>query len=56
MDNFDSGFNNMMSSAIEYERLKSKGEPIPDELKWRMEQAGSWIRDLSDSEYSRLIH
>ena len=56
MDGFDTGFNNWMSAAIEYERLKRQGKEIPPEVQKKIDSAGDWISNLSDEEYSRLIH
>lgn len=53
---FDEGFDNWMSSAIEYEMLTRQGKPIPRKLQKRMDEAGDWLTNLSDEEYSRLIH
>ena len=55
-DDFDTGFDNWMSSAIEYEMLTRAGKPIPRELQRRMDEAWDWLSNLSDEEYSRLIH
>lgn len=55
-DTFDIGFNNMMSSAIEYECLKRNGKQIPKELQDRLNESSNWIDGLTDEEYSRLIH
>lgn len=55
-DDFDIGFNKMMSSAIEYERLTRQGKPIPRKLQKRMDEASDWLNNLSDEEYSSLIH
>lgn len=53
---FDSGFNNWMGAAIEYESRMSKGKEITPDLEQRMEEARNWFNNLSDDEYSRLIH
>lgn len=45
-----------MSSAIEYEMLTRKGKPIPNELQRRIDESIDWLNNLSDEEYSRLIH
>jgi len=55
-DDFDTGFNKMMSSAIEYERLTRQGKPIPRKLQRRIDESIDWLNNLSDEEYSRLIH
>ena len=55
-DDFDEGFHNWMSSAIEYEMLTRQGKPIPRKLQRRIDEAGDWLNNLSDEEYSRLIH
>lgn len=55
-DTFDIGFNNMMSSAIEYECLKRNGKQIPKELQDRLNESSNWIDGLTNEEYSRLIH
>lgn len=52
----EAGFNNMMNTAIEYELLKSQDKPIPDELRKRFDKVAEWMNNLSDFEYSRLIH
>lgn len=57
LDNdFDSGFNNMMASAMEAEWYKQHEKPIPQELKKRLDEARDWLNGLSDRDYSRLIH
>jgi len=56
MDSFDTGFDKMMAAAIEYERLRRQGKPIPDELLQRLDESSAWLRCLSDEDYSRLIH
>lgn len=55
-DTFDIGFNNMMSSAIEYECLKRNGKQITKELQNRLDESKNWLNGLSDEGYSRLIH
>ena len=55
-DDFDAGFNKMMSSAIEYERLTRLGQPIPRKLQKMLDESSDWLNNLSDEEYSRLIH
>ena len=54
-DDFDTGFNKMMSSAIEYEMLTRQGESIPRKLQKRMDEGGDWLNNLSDEDYSSLI-
>lgn len=56
MDDFDRGFDNMMSSALEYEILTRQGKPIPRELQDRLDESRDWLNGLSDSDYNRLIH
>lgn len=56
MDDFDRGFNEMMSASIEYERLKRAGKKIPKRLQERMKESSEWLNNLSDEDYSRLIH
>lgn len=56
MDDFDRGFNEMMSSAIEYEKLKRAGKRIPKRVEERLKRSKEWLNGLSDEEYSRLIH
>lgn len=53
---FENGFNNWMSSALQYEHCRRNNIPISDELQERMDSASSWIEKLSDDEYDRLIH
>ena len=55
-NDFDEGFDNWMSSAIEYEMLTRQGKPIPRKLQRRMDEATDWLNNLSDEEYSSLIH
>lgn len=55
-DDFDTGFHNMMSSAMEYESLRRQGKSIPHELQQRIDESIAWVNGLSDEEYSRLIH
>lgn len=54
-DTFDIGFNNMMSSAVEYGFLKRAGKPISKELQDRLNESSNWLNGLTDEEYSRLI-
>ena len=53
---FDEGFDKWMSSAIERERLTRQGKPIPRKLQRRIDESSVWLHNLSDEEYSRLIH
>lgn len=53
---FDEGFDKWMSSAIEHEMLTRQGKPIPRELQRRIDESIDWLHNLSDEEYSRLIH
>lgn len=55
-DDFDDGFNKMMSSAIEYEMLTRQGKPIPRKLQKMLDESSDWLNNLSDEEYSSLIH
>ena len=55
-DDFDAGFNKMMSSAIEYERLTRQGKPIPRKLQKMLDESSDWLNNLSAEEYSSLIH
>ena len=55
-DDFDAGFNKMMSSAIEYEMLTRQGKPIPRKLQKMLDESSDWLNNLSDEDYSRLIH
>ena len=43
-DRFDIGFNNMMSSAIEYECLKCNGKQIPKELQNRLDESKKLVK------------
>lgn len=54
-NNLESGFDDMMNVALEYEFLKRQKKHIPSELRERLEKAFNWLNDLSDKEYSRLI-
>lgn len=53
---FDRGFDKWMSSAIEHEMLTRQGKPIPRKLRRRIDEARDWLHNLSDEDYSRLIH
>ena len=55
-DNFDTGFNKMMSSAIKYERLTRLGKPISRKLQKMLDESSDWLNNLSDKDYSSLIH
>ena len=55
-DNFDTGFNKMMSSAIEYERLTRLEKPISRKLQKMLDESSDWLNNLSDKDYSSLIH
>lgn len=54
--NLESGFNDMMNTVLEYEFLKKKRKPISNELKARLDKVFNWLDNLSDKEYSKLIH
>lgn len=54
--NLESGFDDMMNTALEYEFLKRQKKPIPDELHKRLDKVFNWLNNLSDKEYSKLIH
>lgn len=51
----ESGFDDMMNAALEYEFLKRQKKSIPSELRERLEKVFNWLNDLSDEDYSRLI-
>ena len=53
---FDEGFDKWMSSAIEHEMLTRQGKPISKELQRRIDESSVWLHNLSDEDYSRLIH
>lgn len=53
---FDEGFDKWMSSAIEHEILTRQGKPIPRELQRQIDESSVWLHNLSDEDYSRLIH
>lgn len=53
---FDEGFDKWMSSAIEYEMLTRQGKPIPRKLQKMLDESSDWLNNLSDEDYSRLIH
>ena len=53
---FDRGFDKWMSSAIEHEILTRQGKPIPRKLQRRIDESIDWLNNLSDEDYSRLIH
>ena len=53
---FDIGFDKWMSSAIEHEMLTRQGKPIPRKLQRRIDESIEWVNNLSDEDYSRLIH
>ena len=55
-DDFDRGFDKWMSSAFECEILTRQGKPIPRKLQRRIDESNDWLNNLSDEEYSRLIH
>ena len=56
MDSFDAGFDKLITATIEYELLRQRDEPIPDELLQRLDESSARLRGLSDEDYSRLIH
>ena len=53
---FDKDFDNWMSAAIEYERLTRQGKLIPRKLQKMLDESSDWLNNLSDEDYSRLIH
>jgi hypothetical protein len=55
-NDFDSGFHNLMVSAMAEDWYKKHGKPIP--LKWqkRLDEARDWLEGLSNEDYDRLIH
>ena len=55
-DDFEIGFNKMISSAIEYEILTQQGKLIPRKLQKMLDESSDWLNNLSDEEYSSLIH
>ena len=55
-DDFDRGFDKWMLSAIEHEILTRQGKPIPRKLQRRIDESIDWLHNLSDEDYSRLIH
>ena len=48
MDDFDGGFEEMMSSAIEYEKLKRAGKKIPKRLEERLRRSTDWLKELRE--------
>ena len=53
--NLESGFDDMMNAALEYEFFKRQKKPIPDELRKRLDKVFNWLNNLSYKDYSRLI-
>ena len=53
---FDTEFNNMMSSAIRYEQLKKAKKLIPAKLKANLARFSEWLSNMSDEDYNKLIH
>ena len=53
---FDAGFHNWIQSALAAEWCKRHGKKVPKDVQANLEKAGNWISNLTDSEYSRLIH
>lgn len=53
---FDKSFDNWMSLAIEYEMLTRQGKLISRKLQRLIDKAADWLNNLSDEEYSSLIH
>lgn len=49
---FDENFDMWMSAAIEYERLKKNGKPIPKHIQYDLD----WPNRLSDRDYQALLH
>lgn len=56
MNDFDNRFDNVMSSALEYEMLIRQGKSIPIGLQRRLDEASDWLNNLSDRDYKKLIH
>lgn len=54
--NLESGFDDMITAALEYEFLKRQKKPIPNELQERLDKSFNWLENLSSEEYSKLIH
>lgn len=55
-NDFDTGFHNLMASAMAAERYKKQGKPIPKKLQKHLDEARDWLEGLSAEDYSRLIH
>ena len=53
--NLESGFDDMMNVALEYEFLKRQKKPIPNELRKRLKNVFNWLYNLSDKDYLKLI-
>lgn len=53
---FDDGFHNWIRSALAAEWYKSHGKEVPKDVQAGLEKASTWLSNLTDSEYNRLIH
>ena len=53
---FDDGFHNWIRSSLIAEWCKRHGKEVPKDVQANLEKASTWLGDLTDSEYSRLIH
>lgn len=53
---FEDGFHNWIRSSLEAEWCKRHGKEVPKNVQANLEKASTWLRNLTDSEYSRLIH
>lgn len=55
-NDFNAGFHNLMASAMMADQYNEHGEPIPQKLQKRLDEARDWLEGLSAKDYSRLIH
>ncbi len=55
-DDFHAHFHEWMSACLKYEQYRLKGLEIPEDVDNALKKSLEWIENLSDEEYSRLIH
>lgn len=55
-NDFDTGFHNLIASALMADWYERQGKPIPQKLQQRLDEAREWLEGLSAEDYDRLIH
>lgn len=53
---FENGFHNWIWSSYNIEMCRRHHKKIPEKVKKAFEKSKTWLGELNDCEYGRLIH